>query len=140
MQWDAWYGPEQSPDLEEIAAFVGNGLWEKARSGLETGFHTAPRLNYSSCSMQKGWNVKYKTGGRALCTLYPMAGYFLALIVIGQREEKGTAALLESLGEGTRQLYHHTAPAMGARWLMLKIDTEEALEDLMLLVKLRAAS
>jgi AraC family transcriptional regulator len=28
----------------------------------------------------KGWNVKYRKGGRALCSLYPKQGYFLALV------------------------------------------------------------
>jgi AraC family transcriptional regulator len=88
--------------------------------------------------MQKGWNVKYKKGGRALCTLYPMAGHFLALVVIGQREEQSMPDVLPELKEETQALYHRTPSLMGGRWLMLNIADDAALQDLISLVRLRA--
>lgn len=45
-------------------------------------------MDYSTCSFQPGWNVKYKKGGKSLCTLYPMDGYFIALVVVGPKEEE----------------------------------------------------
>jgi hypothetical protein len=90
--------------------------------------------------MQKGWNVKYKKGGRPLCTLYPMAGHFLALVVIGQREELNMPDMLPNLNEETQALYRRTPVSMGSRWLMLRVVDEAALHDLMNLVRLRAAS
>jgi hypothetical protein len=32
--------------------------------------------------------VKYQNSGKSLCTLYPMEGYFIALVVIGAKEEE----------------------------------------------------
>ena len=140
MEWHEWYGPDHPPAYAEISAFVGSALWDEARREVETAFQTAPRLEYSSCSMQKGWNVKYKKSGRALCTLYPMAGHFLALVVIGQREDTGMPALLPALSADTRALYGRTPSSLGGRWLMLKVGDEPALRDLLSLVRLRAAS
>ena len=140
MEWHEWYGPDHPPAFDEISAYVGSGLWDGAREALESAFQTAPRLEYSRCAMQKGWNVKYKKGGRALCTLYPMAGQFIALVVIGQREEANMPSVLPVLKENTQALYHRTPFSMGGRWLMLKVEDEAALKDLMSLVRLRAAS
>ncbi len=140
MEWHEWYGQDHAPAFEEISSFVDSALWNEAREALEGGFQVAPRLEYSRCSMQKGWNVKYKKGGRSLCTLYPMAGHFLALVVIGQREEAGMPFVLPKLNEGTQALYHRTPSLMGGRWLMLKVEDEAALADLISLVRLRTAS
>lgn len=140
MEWHEWYGPDHAPGFEEISSFVDSILWDEARGTLEGGFQVAPRLEYSRCSMQKGWNVKYKKGGRSLCTLYPMAGHFLALVVIGQREEVSMSIMLPALNKETQALYHRTPSSMGSRWLMLKVGDEAALQDLISLVRLRAAS
>lgn len=140
MEWHEWFGPDHAPAFEEISSFVDLSLWDEARAAIESGFQAAPRLEYSRCSMQKGWNVKYKKGGRALCTLYPMAGHFLALVVIGQREEMGMPHVLPGLNEETQALYHRTPSSMGGRWMMLKVEDEAALRDLVSLVRLRSAS
>lgn len=138
MTWVEWYGPDHPPALEEVGAYIGTGLWARSRAALEEGFQTAPRLEYSRCAMQKGWNVKYKKGSRALCTMYPMEGYFLALVIIGQREEAGMPALLPQLHEATQALYRRTPFLMGGRWMMMEIREEAALQDLLSLVRLRA--
>jgi hypothetical protein len=140
MEWHEWYGPDHAPGFEEISSFVDSTFWDEARGTLEGGIQVAPRLEYSRCSMQKGWNVKYKKGGRSLCTLYPMAGHFLALVVIGKREEVNMPIVLPELNEQTQALYHRTPSSMGGRWLMLKVGDEFALHDLISLVRLRAAS
>ena len=140
VEWHEWYGPDRPPAFEEISAFVNSALWEEAREALEKGFGVAPRLEYSGCSAQKGWNVKYKKSGRSLCTLYPMAGCFIALVVIGQREEANMPAVLPGLQEDTRALYHRTPFSLGGRWLMLTVKSGPALRDLISLAGLRAAS
>lgn len=140
MQWHEWYGPDHPPAFEEVAAYVHSRLWEQARQALESEFHVAPRLEYSGCSMQKGWNVKYRKSGKSLCTLYPMDGYFLALVVIGQKEEASMPSVLPELKEETQALYCHTPFSLGGRWLMLKVEDEASLKDLIFLVRLRMAS
>ena len=64
----------RKPSPDDIAEFVDNPLWKALCSWLESGYRTVPRIEYSRCGMAPGWNVKYKKGGRALCTLYPAAG------------------------------------------------------------------
>ena len=117
--------PKASPD--DIAEFVDNPLWKALCSWLESGYRTVPRIEYSRCGMAPGWNVKYKKGGRALCTLYPAAGSFTCLVCIGQREAMAAEALLP-LSLRCVRLYH-TKPLSGSRWLMIPVTDEAVLTD-----------
>lgn len=71
MEWSRRFPQNVQPNLEQIAAFAGTPLWAELCTWLETEWNVRPLVQYSSCSGAKGWNVKYRKGGRALCTLYP---------------------------------------------------------------------
>ena len=79
--------------MRNFSQQVNSPLFESLCSYLEETYQCKPVVEFSKCSMQYGWNIKYKKGGRSLCTLYPQDGSFLALVVIGQREA-GEAELL----------------------------------------------
>jgi AraC family transcriptional regulator len=87
--------------------------------------------------MQYGWNVKYKKGGRSLCTLYPQEGSFLALVVIGQREIAEAEILLPFLSAYVQQVFAETKTGMQQKWLMIEVKNTEVLEDVKQLVALR---
>jgi len=107
---------------------------------LLTTDRTVPRIEYSRCGMAPGWNVKYKKGGRALCTLYPAAGSFTCLVCIGQREAMAAEALLPLCSPPVRQLYHTASPLNGSRWLMIPVTDEAVLTDVKALIGIRAAA
>jgi len=107
---------------------------------LELLYQIKPIFEYSRCSMQQGWNVKYKKSGRSLCTLYPMQGYFIALIVIGEREQLETELAMPTFTEYFQQLYRETKVGMGQRWLMVSIKDEEVLEDVKACISIRRRS
>jgi AraC family transcriptional regulator len=126
--WDKTNGA-QKPSLATVSAYVKNPLFECLCKHLEMEYQSKPELEYSRCSMQYGWNVKYKKAGRTLCTLYPMKGYFIVLIVIGSREMPETELMLPSFTEYLQQLYHETKTGMGQKWLMINVTDDAILED-----------
>ena len=85
MKWNELYSEYEKPGMEEIVKFIGQSgeLWEDLISYIEKTYKVKPQNSYSCCSAQPGWNVKYKKSGKSLCTLYPMDGFFIALVVIG---------------------------------------------------------
>ncbi|WP_207736167.1 DUF3788 domain-containing protein [Fusibacter ferrireducens] len=115
--------------MAEIKAYVNSCLFERLCTYVETEFQSKPELDYSRCSMQYGWNVKYKKAGRTLCTLYPMQGYYIALIVIGERERTETELMLPLFTAYVQQLYRETKSGMGQKWLMINVTDEAVLED-----------
>ncbi len=134
--WDRTNGT-QKPSMAAIRAYVNNPLFESLCTHVETEYQSKPVLEYSRCSMQYGWNVKYKKAGRTLCTLYPMEGYYIALIVIADRERTEIEIALPFFTEYLQQLYHETKNGMGQKWLMINITEGAVLEDVKQCIAIR---
>ncbi len=141
MQWYEAFGDDHQPSWQEIRTFVGKSvvLWDELNAFLSTLGGKEAELSYSSCSAQPGWNVKYRKGGRALCTLYPMPDFFIALVVIGTKEEQSVSGLISDgkLSRYVADLYAAArAMAMG-RWLMIEVRDGSILSDVETLVSVR---
>lgn len=139
MDWFTAYGPDTEPTDAQITAFIGNDLWADMNTYLQRAYSAQPKRSYSGCSGQPGWNVKYQKGGRSLCTLYPMAGFFIALVVVGERERGEAELLMPVMTPYTQALYEKSAALTGARWLMMEIRNGAVLADAKRLIALRRA-
>ena len=138
MSWNEQFPKEREPSLAGIADYIGNPLWGNLCAHLESAYNVRPRIEHSVCSGAPGWNVKYKKGGRSLCTLYPGEGFFTALVCIGQKEQGEAELLLPSLSPKLRELYQNANPLNGTRWLMIDVTDETILENVKLLIGIRA--
>ncbi len=137
VNWDSLFGPETEPNFVQIGDYIETPLWVELNTYLQNAYQVKPMITYSRGSMQRGWNVKYQKGGRALCTLYPMPGFFIALVVVGAKEMHAAELLLPLLGADARSLYGSTPVCMGAKWLMLPVRDREQLADVRRLISLR---
>ncbi|MDR1631207.1 MAG: DUF3788 domain-containing protein [Oscillospiraceae bacterium] len=137
MEWAKHYTADRRPTESEIAEFIGNPLWEEMHTFLHGGYGAAPTYSYSGCSAQPGWNVKYQKAGRSLCTLYPMPGFFIALVVIGAKEMHEAELLMPLCSADTQELFAHTPFSAGGKWLMLQVTSPEIFEDVKRLVQVR---
>lgn len=134
--WDKSDGTRK-PSMETLSAHVNHPLWGRLRETIELTYQSKPVLEYSRCSMQFGWNVKYKKAGRGLCTLYPLEGSFIALIVIGARERDEFELALPSFSPYTQELYRETRLGMDQKWLMFHVTDEAVLEDVIRCIEIR---
>ncbi len=73
----------QCPVLEEIGEYVGNPVFMQFCVEVKETYNCSEKMEYSSCSMEPGWNIKFKKSGKTLCTIYP--GNF---ILRGGREKR----------------------------------------------------
>lgn len=137
MAWKILYSQGSPPTLDAIAKFVNNELWERLTSFLQNTYHIQPKLSYSQCSLQPGWNVKYKKGGTSLCTLYPMEGYFIALVVVGQKEVHAVELEMSSYSKYTQRLYKDAPFSAGGCWLMIHVTEPGILDDVIRLIQIR---
>lgn len=137
MDWNTAYPFSITPTLEQIAAFIANPLWDRMRGAIETDYSGTPKIEHSRCGMVPGWNLKYKKGGKAICTLYPNGGFFSCMVVIPAVLQTEAEQLLEDCTRYTRELYHNTKPGMGGRWLFMDVINEDILEDALRLIHLR---
>ena len=137
MNWNQRYPKSQQPSLGEISSYIDSPLWGSFCAWAETAYGIAPKVEHSTCSGAPGWNVKYKKGGRALCTLYPDEGAFTAMVTIGSKEASEAELLLPTCSDYLRELYDRTREFNGARWLMIRISDARVLEDVKHLIRLR---
>lgn len=139
MKWSELYRNDKMPSFEEIEQYIGQAapLWLELRSYIEKAYQVKPQMTYSKCAAQPGWNVKYHKSGKSLCTLYPMEGYFIALVVVGAKEEVEVELVLERFTPYIADLYRKTAFSCGGRWLMIEIKDKSVLDDIKSLIAIR---
>ena len=131
--------PAQAPNPEELAGYIKTPLWEEFCGYMEETYGVRPRVEFSKCGMEYGWNAKFKKGSRALCTVYPREGWFTAMVVVGRRERPALEAALPTLCPELRQLWENTAEGNGQRWLMIGLeDRDGQYEDAKRIIALRA--
>ncbi len=137
MDWVDLFDADRQPTPAEIAGYIKNPLWEDLNGFLRANYQTEPTYSYSSCAGQPGWNVKYQKAGRSLLTLYPMAGFFIALIVIGAKEDMEAELVMPTMDESIQKMYKDAIALMGGRWLMIRVTSERILDDVKRLIQLR---
>lgn len=139
MTWLEMYGKDEQPTEAQMSAYVKNPMWEEIQGYLQQAYATQPKQSYSGCSGQPGWNVKYQKAGRSLCTLYPMDGFFIALVVVGERERQEVELMLPTFSAYIQALYESAGALMGAKWLMASVTDEAILADVKRLIAVRRA-
>lgn len=137
MEWSQYFEQHNVPTMDDMISFIDNPLWIELQGFIENTYQIKPILNYSRCSAQKGWNLKYRKSGKSLCVLYPMDGYFIALVVIGNKEMTEAEAYLPQASSEIKTLFAKTLFAAGGRWLMIPVTSEAVLEDVKNLIQIR---
>lgn len=129
--------PDRTPTQEELDAYIGSPLWPAFRAFVSDAYQVSPLLQYSSCSMEAGWNVKLRKGSKAICTVYPRAGYFTCMISIGGKKQQEAELVLSGCDPYLQALYQSANPVNGHRWLMIDVTSQRLLEDAMRLIRVR---
>jgi len=144
MKWNELYNSDRIPSIEDIRAYIGEAKpnWDKLVLYIEETYKAKRQLDFSKCSAQPGWNVKYKKSGKSLCTLYPMPNHFIVLVVVGAKEEDEVELAMEVgvFSEYVKELYQKSAFSALGRWLMIEIKHKDVLNDIKRLIEIRVRS
>ena len=135
--WTQLFPMDRQPAEEEIDRYADNPLWPELRQYLKDAYGAEPRMDYSRCGLEPGWNVKFKKGSKALATVYLRPGYVTAMVSVAPKDEDAAEGVLLTCTEYTRTLYRNTASSKMGRWLMIDLTSPEVLEDLKALLALR---
>lgn len=140
MKWHEVFSSDQIPSFEDIRDYIGEAKsnWDELVLYIEETYKPKQQLDYSKCSAQPGWNVKYKKSNKSLCTLYPMSGYFIALVVVGAKEESEVEFAMQAgvFSDYVKELYQNAAFCMG-KWLMIEVKNNDVLNDIKHLIEIR---
>lgn len=126
------------PCIEEISEYVGNPVFMQFYSKVKDTYKCNEKIEYSSCSLAKGWNIKFKKAGKSLCTIYPKESYFTVLIVVGKKEKPFVEEMLTECTVALQDLYNQTQEGNGQKWLMIDLKEKDCLyNDLLCLIQIR---
>lgn len=101
------------PTLEEIGQYVRNPVFSQFCSEVKNIYQCREKIEFSSCSWEKGWNIKFKKAGKTLCTVYPRELYFTVLFVVGGKEKESVEAILPECAKELQDLYCQTQEGNG---------------------------
>lgn len=137
MDWRAAFTREHQPQPAEMAAFINSPFWQSLCSYIEDTYGILPQYDYSTCSMQEGWSIRYRKGTRAICSMYPMEGYFMCMVSIGRKELAEAETIVKDCSQYMQRLFAKTDVFNGGKLLLAKVQDEEVLEDVKKLIQLR---
>ena len=110
------------PTIEAIGEYVRNPVFMQIFTEIKNTYKCNEKIEYSSCSWEKGWNIKLKKAGKTLCTVYPRECYFTVMIVIGTKEKMLVEEILPECTIELSDIYSQTKEGNGQRWLMIDLE------------------
>lgn len=126
------------PLLEEIGCYINNPVFMYFCTEIKEKYCCTEKIEFSSCSWEHGWNVKFKKSGKNLCTIYPREGFFTVLVVIGQNEKEFVENILPECTPELREIYQQTKTGNGQKWLMIDLEDQDKLyDDVLRLIDIR---
>ncbi len=126
------------PTINEIDGYIKNSVFMQFCAEIRNTYKCNEKIEYSSCSWEKGWNIKFKKAGKTLCTVYPRESYFTIMIVIRAKEKELVEAILPECTAELSDIYNQTREGNGQRWLMIDIEDKDALyRDVLRLIEIR---
>ncbi len=129
------------PTLLEISECIHNPVFSQFCNDIKDQYKCNEKIEFSSCTWEFGWNVKFRKSGKSLCTIYPREGYFTVLAVIGQKEKEAVENILNECTSKLRDIYHQTKTGNGQKWLMIDLEDKGKMYlDVLRLIEIRKRS
>lgn len=123
-----------------MSHYINNALFNEFCSEIKQTYNVKEKIEFSKCSWEYGWNIKFKKCGKSLCAIYPRENYFTVLIVIGSKEKELAELLLPNLSSEIQEIYRQTKDGNGQKWLMIDLEDKNRIyNDAFRLIRLRAA-
>lgn len=138
VPWDVAWPQQMKPALSDIAARVNNSLLEELMAWMGETYGVEPSVEFSKCSLDKGWNIKYKKGSKSLCVLYIRQGWFTAMVTLAAKQVAELEPLLSTFSASFRKLYENTPLFNGGKWLSVDVKKDKQLEEVQRLILLKA--
>lgn len=128
------------PTEYEMSNYINNELWNKFCEFIKSNYNVNPRFEFSKCSLEYGWNVKFKKGNKTLCTVYPRENYFCVMIVIGKKEKEQFENMLYNFCIEIQEIYKTTKECNNQKWLMIDLEDEDRkYEDVKKMLNIRVS-
>jgi len=120
----------REPTAEEMLSFMGERAkeaWLEIRRFIEDRYDLVPETIFYGTKY--GWTIRYRKGGKTLCSLFPEKGGFTVLIVLGKKESKKALSIRDELSSKICVLLGDTEQLHDGRWLWIRLLTTSDTND-----------
>ena len=122
----------QPTEQEMLETIQDTTLWLQMREYLAAAYEVTPELiNYG----KYGWTLRYRKGGRTLCSLYPERGAFSMLIVLGAKEVAKALSMMDQFNAKIRKVLTETPQLHDGRWLWIRVLEQSDVDGIIELLK-----
>ncbi len=130
---------------EDIFSYINEPAltwWKALNTFIQQKYQVSPKISYSKCTAQQGWNVKYQKSGKSLCTLYPEKESFIILIVIKLALVDFIESMVSSYDPSVMEIVRTARPFNGTKWLMIRVESEAIMNNVrdLLVLKLEMST
>jgi hypothetical protein len=126
------------PTEEDILQFLkipASIAWTNLRNFLDMNYEFVPETTFYG--KKYGWTVRYRYGGRTLCSLFPESRSFTVLIVFGKNEIEKFEELRSGFSQKIIQIFETTQKHHDGKWLWIRVHRPENLEDVKKLIVIK---
>lgn len=126
------------PTLEEIGEYIRTPVFIQFCSEIKSKYNCSEKIDFSSCSWEPGWNIKFKKSSKTLCTVYPKENHFTVMLVVGKKEKEQVESILPGCTAELQEIYAGTKDGNGQKWLMIDLeDADQLYGDIFRLIEIR---
>ena len=128
----------REPTAEEMLSFIGERAkeaWLEIRQFLEDRYDLVPETIFYGTKY--GWTIRYRKGGKTLCSLFPEKGGFTVLIVLGKKESEKALSIRDELSSKIHKLLGNTEQLRDGRWLWIRLLTTRDTDDVKKLLQIK---
>ena len=125
------------PELGDIDRWVDSPFLGELQAWMAETYQVSPSVEFSKCSLDRGWNLKFKKGSKSLCVLYVRPGWFTAMVTLNAKQLAEVEILLSTFSASFRKVYRETALFNGGKWLLVDVKEEPQLEDVKRLIQMK---
>lgn len=126
------------PSDEEIATFIGGKAgkaWLELRNFVRDHYEIEPEKMFGGA--KHGWEIRYRRGGRTLCSITPEKGAVRVLIVLGREEAEKALGAKSEFGSKTYEIIEGARQLHDGRWLWLRPTELSDVEDIKRLLQIK---
>ncbi len=137
MPFERMSDKSRVPTEAEMSAWTGSAAdcWRMLREEVEGRFGLPPETAYGGAKY--GWQIRYRKGGRTLCTLFPERHACTVLIVLGSKETARAAGLLDGLSTPVRDAFDGAGRYADGLWMWPRVQTPDDVASVVTLLGLK---
>lgn len=123
---------EYELQTDQIKALLGSNAfaaWKELTAWLDENY--SMEKIWGKGGKKWDWELKYRKGGKTLCSFYPAQGFFGFMVIFGKAEREKVEAKRELLSDEALKFYDDARVYHDGKWVMLELNDSSLVDDAM---------